>query len=233
MTEFRSMRDRITDLLRGPEMIRIRTISRLLHHWALWKTYQDMIAVIRTAKTHGGLSSEVARRPILLSLFLQHLRDNAHRHIDIETGTFFNEAIIGDEDEWRVWQENGYSLERDGGNFPKRLQRWINYYNASKQTYEKTIDARNRGYTNADIIPYWKLWEVGVYSEGGFGYPSYSGLFYVDKAMQNQPKYEAQAAMYLETYAANALFNENSAIQYPPPFRTTQWISVARKSGLV
>ena len=230
MSEFQPIRTNIRNLLSGPDSV--SRVGRMLHHWALWKSYQDLIKYVKDARVHTGLANEIARRPILLELFLKHLKEKAHLHIDVDNESIFNEDIIGDENEWEVWQENGYSLYRDGSNFPRRLQRWINYYNASRGTYEKTIDARNRGYETGDIIPYWKLWEVGVLAgaEGGYGYPSYTGLQYVEKAYMDLPKYMDQAMNYLEQYVVNAI-DGNQIL--PAPFRTTQWLSVLRRSGVV
>lgn len=214
-------------LLYGPRGIDYAT--RGLKYWVCWKCYQDMIGYVKEAQNTPGLSDEIARVPELLRVFIDHLENSAHLHIDIQKMSFFNEEVIGDRFLWRDWQEHGYPLERTAQNYRKRLQVWRNLYRANKGNYENIIGLRNTMITQNEV-PYWFLWNYGNAHLAQPGYPAYRGIHFIERAQMNMNNYVTKALEYLERYAVYYLEGRKYR---PAPFRDYSWIRSARLAGVL
>lgn len=215
-------------LLFGPKGIDYA--RRGLKYWACWKAYQNMIEYVKEAKTHPGLSEEVSRMPQLLDLFVEHLNKRINMHIDIETMTIFSVDVIGPGDLWREWQETGYSRYRDRFNYRKRLHVWRNLFRANKGNFEKIIAERNKYIVEATFIPYWYLWNYGSASFGSDGFPSYQGLFFVERAHNDLRAFIPKALEYLDKYA---IYYLDGRKYVPVPFRDSRWLKDARSAGVL
>lgn len=222
----KELKDRIEFLLYGPRGISYAV--RGLKYWACWKCYQDMINYVKEAKTHPGLGDEIARAPELLEIFVDHLENNAHRHINISTMTFFDESVIGERDLWREWQNYAIPLVRTPENYRRRLQVWKNLYNANNGNYEMVISLRNE--MIYDNVPYWYLWNYGNVIFAQTGYPRYVGLHFIERAQMNLKLYIEKAVKYLERYAVYYLAGGKYK---PAPFRDYSWIKSARLAGVL
>lgn len=201
---------------------------RGLKYWACWHCYQDMIGYVKEASGHPGLLQEILQMPVLLDIFVEHLENNAHRHININNMTIFSEDVIGDRNLWRAWQDYAIPMERTTVNYKKRIQVWKNLYLAFKGNYEAVIERRN--YMIEDTVPYWYLWNYGTQHLAQPGYPSYRGLYFIERAQMNLNMYIDKALAYLDRYATYYLEGRKYK---PAPFRDYEWIKSARLAGVL
>lgn len=95
------------------------------HALALADAYNNLIALTdERTQQHP----EVQRVPSLRYTLLQHLYDNAERHINLQTSTIFNDSLLGGPRTLREWQDAGYHTSRTTKNYDRRLAYWQSLY---------------------------------------------------------------------------------------------------------
>jgi len=189
----------------------MRYVGNALKFWALSKAYDKLIAFVKEARSHEGLSAEIIRAPYLLTNFVSHLQAYRQDHIDVRANTIFSPSVVSQPDAWRDWQRAGYSTKRTEANYPARLLVFIDIFDKGYTTrsgkvvyYRDVIASRFANSADSDRVPYWYLWNYGNLSTDP-GYPSYPGLHFIERAEEYIPEFLNQAAAYLEEYASSVV----------------------------
>lgn len=104
---------------------------------ALAVAYNNLIhlADVRTQE-----HTEVKRVPALRTVLLDHLMLNADRHINVNTGTIFNDSLLGGPRSLRDWQQAGYKARRSASNYEKRLNYWRALYDGAPVSTQQRVN---------------------------------------------------------------------------------------------
>lgn len=113
------------------------------HALALAISYNYLIEL---TDTRTQQHPEVQRVPSLRYILLEHLYENADKHINLQSDTIFNDGLLGGPNTLREWQDAGYHTGRSGANYQKRLQYWQAIYDNAP------VQQQQRVSTNADDL---------------------------------------------------------------------------------
>jgi hypothetical protein len=95
------------------------------HALALAVAYNYLIELTDTrTQSHP----EVQRVPALRYVLLEHLYNNAERHIDLRRDSIFDDSLLGGLRTLREWQDAGYHTRRSASNYQRRLDYWKAIY---------------------------------------------------------------------------------------------------------
>jgi hypothetical protein len=108
------------------------------HALALAVSYNHLIEL---ADTRTQTHPEVQRVPSLRYILLEHLYNNADRHINLQRDTIFDDSLLGGPRTLREWQDAGYHTSRTASNYGKRFRYWQAIYDdAPVQQQQQRID---------------------------------------------------------------------------------------------
>jgi len=127
---------------------------------ALAVAYNHLIELVDT-RTQEHV--EVRRAPELRTILIDHLILNADKHINVQTGTIFNDSLLGTPRSLRDWQEAGYHARRSTSNYEKRLNYWKALYDNAPVAFQQRVDTpgklfdTQRTYQSSFISPKGKI----------------------------------------------------------------------------
>ena len=135
------------------------------HALALAEAYNNLI-LLTDERTQQH--PEVQRVPSLRYILLQHFYENADRHINIQRGTIFDDALLGGPRTLKEWQDAGYHTRRSQANYDKRLRYWRAIYDNAPLTFQNQVQSQEdifsakRTYQSTFIAPLSKKERKGL-----------------------------------------------------------------------